>query len=254
MADVLKVFIGYDPAEKEAYEVAESSLRKWASSPVSVTPLRLDDLEHAGLMWRPWGRRGLESTASAVTSTCYWDVISNAPASTEFAISRFLTPLLAQTGLALFVDCDVVFLGDPYELVEVAASDPSRAVWVVKHDYQPSTATKMLGQPQTRYARKNWSSVMLFNCEHFSTRQLNLNTVNRATGRYLHSFGWLDDDDIGELEAGWNWLVNEQPVPNNLRIAHFTLGGPWLADWPGGPNDALWLEYSDRHAANRRAG
>lgn len=135
-----------------------------------------------------------------------YDLPSNAPCSTEFAISRFLVPILCQQGWALFVDCDVVFLGDVAELFALA--DPSKAVMVVKHAPLVEVGTKMDGQAQVGYTRKNWSSVMLFNCDHPANRRLSLADVNERPGRDLHALYWLHDEEIGALPAAWNWLVN----------------------------------------------
>jgi len=100
----------------------------------------------------------------------------------------------------------------------------------------------MDGQPQTQYPRKNWSSVMLFDCDHPSNRRLNIDMINTLPGRDLHRFCWLRDDEIGELDPEWNWLVGEQPKPENLGVAHFTLGGPWLPNWEEHPHDGIWKE------------
>lgn len=226
----MKLFIGYDHREREAYDVAVKTLRK--VSALEPTPLVIDRLTDCGLLRRSMDRRGQ-----------MYDLPSNAPCATEFAISRFLTPMLAQTGWALFVDCDVLFLADPHELLQHA--DQSKAVMVVKHPTQEGDALKMDGQVQTHYRRKNWSSVMLFNCDHPANRRLSLQDVNERPGRDLHGFYWLADEEIGELPAGWNWLVGVQPIPPAPRIAHFTLGGPWLPGWRGAEHDDLWLGARD---------
>jgi hypothetical protein len=224
----LKVFIGYDPVEDAAYAVAERSLRRRASAPVDVVPLRADRLAAAGLLRRPTDARG-----------GLYDLHSGAAMATEFAISRFLVPILAQTGWALFVDCDVVFLADVGELFAMA--DPNVAVQVVQHDHAPTATHKMAGRTQTRYPRKNWSSVVLWNVDHPANRRLSLDAVNHWPGRDLHAFGWLHDSEIGALPAAWNWLVNERAMPKVPKIAHFTNGGPWLPQWPGADHDDIWL-------------
>ena len=229
--NAVKVFIGYDPAEIAAYEVAEKTLLKYASCPVSITPLNLVNLRSAGLLWRLVDTR--EGRA--------YDLTSNAPQATEFAVSRFLVPLLAQSGSALFVDCDMVFQEDVRVLFE-ELFDPTYAVQVVKHQHDPTRSVKMINKPQTRYHRKNWSSVMLFNCDHPGNRRLSVNTVNTVPGRDLHSFFWLSDVEIGELPQGWNWLVDEQPKPDKVCIAHYTNGGPWFSEWTPRESDDLWLK------------
>lgn len=226
---MLRVFIGYDPGEHAAWQCAIESLKARASGPVAVSSIDLARNEAWGLMQRPWRiyRGGI------------WDVPSGAPAATQFAASRFLTPLLAQEGWALFVDCDVVFHGDVLEVLRHA--DPRYAVQVVKHRYVPTETTKMVGQPQLPYPRKNWSSVMLFNCDHPANRRLTLEKINSVPGRDLHAFCWLEDAEVGELPPQWNWLVNVQPEPAGTMIAHYTLGGPWLPGWQEAPNDDQWI-------------
>mgnify|MGYP001059119390 CR=1 FL=1 len=228
MRDPLKVYIGYDRREHDCYEVARHSLLKRASVPVCVTPIELERNEMWGLMRRPREYKDGQM----------YDTRSNAPMSTEFAISRFLTPLLAQKGWALFVDSDVVFHADVAELFAIA--DPQYAVMCVKHQHTPVSVTKMDGQAQTIYARKNWSSVMLFNCEHPANFGLGLAMLNQRPGRDLHRFCWLFDEHIGALPAEWNWLVGEQPRPAQPKIAHYTLGGAWFQDWQGGEYDDEW--------------
>lgn len=234
MADhpsAVSVYVGWDAREVWAYEVACHSLLKRSSVPVRITPLRLRPLELAGLIRRP----------RSVKHGRMWDHVSDAPMSTEFANSRFLTPLLAQSGWALFVDCDVVFLEDVAALFALA--DDEYAVMCVQHDSLTGQGDgwKMDGQMQTDYPRKNWSSVMLFNCDHPANRGLSLERINGLPGRDLHRFCWLDDRWIGALPAEWNWLVGVQSRPPTPKLAHFTLGGPWLPGWVPHEHDDLWL-------------
>lgn len=224
----MRVFMGHDPREQAAYDVAERSL--WNSSGVAAEPLCEDRLRAHGLLWRPVDRRGRMH-----------DLTSGADQATEFAISRFMVPMLCQSGWALFADCDVVFLRDVHEMT-LDHGDEAKAVYVVKHDHQPSEAWKMDGQTQSSYPRKNWSSVILWNCEHPAHRRLNLHTVNSMPGRWLHAFGWLHDSEIGDLPAEWNWLVGVQPKPAEPAIAHYTLGGPWLPGWKDAEHDDIWLK------------
>jgi hypothetical protein len=224
----VKIYIGHDGREQAAYDVAVRTLAK--HSQIVPEPLSTERLAERGLLRRAVDRRGQ-----------MYDLPSNAPCATDFAISRFLTPILAQTGWALFVDCDVVFMADPAELLAIA--DPSKAVMVVKHD-QAGGGYKMDGQVQTTYSRKNWSSVMLFNCDHPANRRLSLVDVNERPGRDLHAFYWLADTEIGDLPFEWNWLVNVEPKPEAPKIAHFTNGGPWFSTWPGAEHDEIWLEAS----------
>lgn len=225
-----RVYIGHDRREIAAYTAAVKSL--CAQSPAAqITRLDATRLFDAGMLRRPQDQRG----------TITYDIISNAPQATEFAISRFLVPHLAHEGWALFTDCDVVFLRPIEELFRLA--DPRYAVMVVKHPALPVEGVKMDGQPQVAYARKNWSSVVLWNCDHPANRRLSLQDVNQRPGRDLHRFYWLADEEIGALPPEWNWLVGVQLEPANLAIAHFTLGGPWLPNWVPAPGDDLWLQW-----------
>lgn len=228
-----KVYIGWDPREVRAWNTAAASIHAKASAPTSITPLKLDRLEAQGLLRRPH---------ETIHGQLY-DVLSDAPMATEFAISRFLTPLLAQEGWALFMDCDMLVLADIAELFRLV--DDRYAVMCVKHDHQPAETVKMDAQIQTAYPRKNWSSVLLFNCEHPANRALTLTVLNTRPGRDLHRFCWLRDEEIGALPSEWNWLVGVQPKPAAPKIAHFTLGGPYLPGWRPAEHDDLWL-----HAAS----
>jgi hypothetical protein len=230
----VKIYIGYDPREDEAYRVAEFSLRRHASRPMTVTPLKLDRLQAQGLSQRPY----------RIFRNSLWDVLSDAPCSTEFSNSRFLTPLLAQSGWALFIDCDMLFLGDAARLFALA--DPRYAVMCVKHRHAGDEGVKMDGCEQTVYPRKNWSSVMLFNCDHPANAGLTLDIVNGAPGRDLHRFCWLDDDEIGDLPPEWNWLVGVQPKPADVQLAHYTLGMPFMAGYERAEHSQLWWAERDR--------
>lgn len=229
----MRVIIGYDASEAEAVRVAAKTLAEVTKGEITPEFLYAPKLRAQGLLTRPEDQRGQR-----------YDLISNAPCATEFSNSRFLTPLLVDSGFALFVDCDMVFLRDPREILAAGMVFPRPAVSVVKHGYTPAHETKMCGQVQTAYSRKNWSSVMLFDCDHPANRRLSLWDVNNRPGRDLHQFYWLADEEIGTLPAPWNWLVGEQPRPPRCGIAHFTLGGPFTAGWPGAEHDDVWLKAS----------
>lgn len=233
--------MGWDPREARAYAVAEATLQQHRKVP--VTALKLERLELQGLLRRP----------REIVGNQTWDVISEAPMATEFAISRFLTPVLAQGGIAIFMDCDVLVLADIQELVHIAEAQPHIAMWCVQHEalgdhvaregvLRVERMLKMDGQVQTYYRRKNWSSVMVFNCDHPATLGWNLDRINHAPGRDLHGFRHIPDQLIGRLPAEWNWLVGVQPKPAQPKIAHYTLGGPWLPGWETREHDDLWLD------------
>jgi hypothetical protein len=220
MANAFRVYIGFDAREAEAYEVARFSLMRRASIEVVVTPIRLGDLCARGLYWR-----GADPLAA-----------------TEFTYSRFLTPALAGfAGWALFCDCDFLWLGDVAELA--AHAKGPRAVYCVQHDYRPTETTKMDGAVQTVYPRKNWSSLMLFDCQHPAVRRLTPEIVNRESGAFLHRMQWAADDEIGALPVEWNWLEgwNRKPATGAPKAVHFTRGGPWFERWRNVDYGDLWL-------------
>jgi hypothetical protein len=195
----------------------------------------MDRLVTAGLYTRPTHR-----TAAGILM----DEISGKPMATEFALTRFLVPALTRYhGIAAFLDADMLVRRDVRPLFEQAAEHRDIAVWCVKHDHRPTSDQKMDGQPQTGYARKNWSSMMVFNCEHPGVRGgLTVEVVNTWRGLALHQFDWLAPTDglIGALGVEWNWLVGHSPATVNPAIVHFTDGGPWL---PGFENVAYANEW-----------
>lgn len=242
------VYLGWDSREVVAYDVAAHTIRTNARGPVNIVPLQLGRLEQCGLMRRPYHRRPTPIDKRGQL----WDNISDAPMSTEFAITRFLAPLLAQGGIAIFMDSDVVVLGDVYELQEQALAQDHIGLWCVQHAHERGPMLKMDGQSQQYYSRKNWSSVMVFNCDHPANIGLTLDMVNTRPGRDLHALCWLHDRLIGKLDPEWNWLVDVQPKPAEPKIAHYTLGGPWLPGWETHEHDALWIsahEGSPKSAA-----
>lgn len=236
----LKVFIGWDPREQDAYRVAEASLRLHASIRLDVRPLMLEQLRGEGLYARATERR----------SGRLWDVISGAPMSTEFALSRFLVPLLADwKGWALYCDCDFLFRADIARLLRHA--DGSKALLCVKHGYEPHDSFKMDGQIQTAYPRKNWSSFILWNCGH-DAHAGQLERLKRWRGLWLHQFRWLQDEDIGELPIEWNCLdgqswgpldVLKPVVLENPAAVHFTRGTPNLPGYEAVPFADEWRAY-----------
>ena len=228
------IYMGWDSREVEAYNVARKSIVRRSSVPVEVMPLRLymepvkSLLRNRRVEWRD-GKM--------------WCPISDAPMATEFAISRFCVPFIQKEGFALFVDCDIVCVGDIAELFALA--DPQYAVQVVKREHVPVEAVKMDGQIQTTYPRKNWSSVVLWNCSHPANKRLTLGNLNEWSGRDLHAFKWLEDEEIGSLPREWNHLVGADPDYLWANLLHYTLGGPWIKDWQGGPLDTDWLAERD---------
>ena len=216
----LRVFIGWDAREPVAFDVACFSLKRRASIAVDIAPIKQDELRARHLYWRE----------------------RDPLASTEFTYSRFLTPLLAGfSGWALYCDCDFLWLADVADLTPYMTT--AKAVLCVQHDHRPAEGTKMDGAPQTVYPRKNWSSLMLFNCSHPAAKRLTPDAVNSATAAYLHRMQWTADEDIGALPLEWNWLEgwNERPVSGTPKAVHFTRGGPWLEGWQNVTYADLWV-------------
>lgn len=228
------IWIGWEPREADAYAVTCRSL--FAKSPECPRIQRIDlaNLRSMGLYQRETVRRKGQ----------LYDVISDAPMATQFAISRFFTPILAQSGWALFMDCDMLARADVNNLFDLA--DPSKAVMCVQHATpvgKHASGIKMDGQQQTAYARKNWSSVMLFNCDHPANRALSIEMLNSARGRDLHQFCWLDAADIGALPHSWNHLVGVDPHDPLASIAHFTLGVPSMKGYADSEFADEWRSY-----------
>ena len=225
------IWIGFDHREAQAFAVCRHSVDRRLTQQVRIRGLVLSDLERMGIYNRPWERRD---------NGQLWDLISDAPMSTEFACSRFLTPILAKTGWALFMDCDILCRTSLARLFE--QSIDRYAVMVVKHVHVPDYQVKMDGQQQVQYARKNWSSVMLFNCEHPANKALTHELVNSIPGRDLHRFCWLDDELIGELDPAWNYLVGHTKLPADRapHLVHFTDGIPSMRGYEN-------VEYADEY-------
>jgi len=211
------IWVGFDPREADAFAVCRSSIKRHLTQPIPVHGIILKDLIDRG--WYPRGI-GLDGEGRL------YDPISEAPMSTQFAISRFFVPLLSAEGWALFMDCDMLVRTNLVRLFD--GLDPAKAVYCVKHDHVPESSVKMDNQIQTKYARKNWSSVMVFNCDHPANKTLTVDALNALPGRDLHRFCWLEDDDIGTLGPEWNYLVGTTKASVDPNIVHFTSGGPWM--------------------------
>lgn len=223
---MLTVYIGWDSREVIAAEVCDLSIHHTASAPVNTRMLRQDQLRAQGIYQRDIDQQ----------------------ASTEFTFTRFLVPCLNQyKGWAVFTDCDFVWTDDIYKLLALAQD--RYAVMVVKHDYRPQNTTKMDGKPQTYYPRKNWSSMILWNCEHPSNRRLTANMVNTESASYLHRFQWLRDSEIGSLRPEWNWLVNwyHEPWDGRPKAIHYTEGGPWFENYQNCDYAWVWQQYADMY-------
>jgi lipopolysaccharide biosynthesis glycosyltransferase len=201
---VIPIFIGYDSKVKIAYHVLAESILRNSSTPVTISPIYLGNLKNI------YTRK------------------QDPLASTEFSFSRFLIPyLMNYNGWAIFMDSDMVMLSDITKLWNLR--NEKYALQVCKHDYTPNSKNKFLGNNQTIYAKKNWSSLMLMDCSKCKT--LTPEYVNTKSGLELHQFKWLDENLIGSISLEWNWLVGEYPYKKDVHNIHFTEGGPYFKDY-----------------------
>ena len=216
----MKVFVGYDPREDIAYQVCKHSILT-KQPDADVRPLVQKELRDAG-----WYTRPVDKLAS-----------------TEFTFTRFLVPeLMNFKGWAVFMDCDMILTTDIKKLFDQA--DDRYAVMCVQHDYTPKEGFKMDGQKQTVYPRKNWSSVVLFNCGHPSNAVLTQDQINSTelNGAYFHRFSWLKDEEIGKLDHTWNYLVGVYDDIEKPNLIHYTEGGPWFENYRDCEFHELWKQ------------
>ena len=239
------VYIGYDPKEDMAYQVLKFSLERITTKPIRVVPIRLDVVQRMGLYRREF----------SVMDGQRYDSIDGRPFSTDFSFTRFLVPFLNMfEGKALYMDCDMYMRTDVADLFDICTMD-YYPLWCVHHDYEPKTGNKMDNKVQEPYRRKNWSSLILFNCAHEAHKNLTIDDINTRSGRWLHGFEWLPDKeaDIGRIPEEWNWLDGHSPEKLEAKNVHFTTGGPWFENWQcrgkvdakyavEWTNDARWLQ------------
>lgn len=217
---MLRVFVGFDQRQVNAYQVCVRSLNDLSSMDLRIEPLMEPHLRALGIYARPHLRLHGQ----------LWDTVSEQPMSTEFSVARFAVPLIApREGWVLFCDPDILWRGDVAELFALA--DPRFAVMVVKHDQKPVETVKMDGQAQRAYERKNWSSVMLINTSHREHQALSIKALNNWHRDELHALHWLPDEVIGELPPEWNHLVGVTPETVDPKAVHFTLGLPDLPEY-----------------------
>jgi len=215
----VKIYIGFDQRESVAYHTFVQSLIDHASIPLDITPLAVKTL------------KGYEE--------------KHEDKSNDFVYSRFLTPFLNDfKGWAIFVDGDMICQTDIKELLDLR--DNSKALQVVKHDYKTKANQKYLGNINQDYPRKNWSSVILWNCTHPKHKILTPDFIANQTGKYLHRFSWLEDEEIGELPKEWNWLATEYPKNERANIIHYTLGTPCFKDYRDAEMSDIWFKKYDR--------
>lgn len=223
----LNIYIGFDGKETVAYHALCQSIIENSSVPVSFTPIYL---KHLGGIYN----RDIDARQS-----------------NEFSFSRFLVPYLQNyQGFALFMDCDMMLRTNIKELFDYTQLHSDKAVHVVKHNYEPKNNIKYLDNIQYNYPRKNWSSVVLWNCGHKKNKSLDLHFINNASPAELHRFSWLDDAEIGSLDITWNWLVGEleadKETLDSVKNVHWTIGGPYFKEYANVEFAIEWFNLKDR--------
>lgn len=209
----IPIFIGYDPREAIAYHVCVNSIIRHSSIPVAIVPVALN-------LFGEYSE-------------------THTDGSNHFIYTRFLVPyLMGFSGWAIFIDGDMIVRADVATLWNLRQLD--KDVMVVKHDYQTKMTEKYLGAKNENYPRKNWSSVILWNCNSFPNRRLTPEFVQAATGAELHRFTWLEDSRIGELPPEWNWLPDEYGANANAKLLHYTLGTPCFHEFADTPQAEEW--------------
>jgi lipopolysaccharide biosynthesis glycosyltransferase len=213
MKDLIPIFIGYDPREATVFHVCANSIIRNSSSPVSIIPVALN-------LFKDYNE-------------------THTDGSNHFIYSRFLVPYLMHwTGHGIFIDGDMIVRSDITELWDLRSHHYD--VQVVKHDYKTKMPVKYLGAKNEDYPRKNWSSVILWNCNSFPNRILTPEYIMKATGKELHRFTWLDDNRIGELPKEWNWLPDEYGANPDAKLLHYTLGAPSFHEFANTPMADEW--------------
>ena len=219
MSEKINIVVGFDQREAVAYHAFTQSVIEKSSIPVSFMPLAIN--------------------------TLYEYKETHNDRSNDFVYSRFLTPFLNDfRGWAIFADGDMICQADIKELWDLR--DDTKAVLVVKHNYQTKSFKKYLGNINENYPRKNWSSIILWNCAHPKHSVLTPEFIASQTGKFLHRFSWLEDSDIGELPPEWNWLAIEYPENRNAKLIHYTLGTPCFKDYRDKEMSDIWHEAQRR--------
>jgi len=217
MKKCINIFIGFEEAHPEAYNVCHKSILKGNKKyELNIKPINYNTVSDY--------YRAKDETES-----------------TQFSFARFWTPWESnRTGVSIFVDSDFVFLESIDNLIDLY--DDQYAVMCCKHkEYKPKGAVKMGGKLQSQYPKKNWSSLIIFNNSYLANDALCPIFLNSYTGAHLHRFEWLKDSEIGALPVEWNWLVDYYTETEGFKpkALHYTDGGPWLEGYEN-------CSYSDK--------
>lgn len=213
MTQLVDLAVGFDQREATAYHTFVQSVIEKSSIPVRFLPLNINSL----------------STYNETHSD----------GSNEFIYSRFLVPhLMNFKGWAIYADGDMICVEDIKKLWDLR--DEKFAVQVIKHDYKTKISEKYWGNKNENYPRKNWSSVVIWNCGHKKHKILTPNFIQKQTGAFLHRFNWLDDKEIGEIDIKWNWLALEYEEKDDINLIHYTIGTPCFEEYSNKPFSSYW--------------
>jgi len=213
MVEPVDIVVGFDQKEAVAYHTFVQSVINTATLPVRFLPLNINSL------------------------STYKEVHEDG--SNNFIYSRFLVPyLLNFKGWAIYADGDMVCLEDIKKLWDLR--DENYAVQVVKHNYKTKITKKYLGHKNEDYPRKNWSSLILWNCKHPSHKVLTPKFIQKQSGAYLHRFSWIKDNEIGELIKEWNWLAMEYEEKDDINLIHYTIGTPCFKEYENTSLASYW--------------
>ena len=230
---MITIYIGWDPRDDLAWDVCARSLMKHTTIPIRIVKLTESLARKKGAYWRGYH---VEQDGQM------WDGRDGKPFSTQFSFTRFAVPILENydSDIAVFMDADMMWRADIGELLALCDEDPDKAIYCVQHDHRPPEGKKMDGVLQTRYLRKNWSSMMVF--RPYLNKGLTRFALNNWRGGDLHAMTWLDDDEIGALPEEWNWLCGWSSPDIDPKIVHFTRGTP---DMEGHENEEYAGEWRD---------
>ena len=213
MNEIVDIIVGFDQRESVAYHTFAQSVIENSTIPVRFLPLSMSSLSN------------------------YKEVHKDG--SNDFIYSRFLVPYMMNfKGWAIYADGDMVCLEDIKKLWDLRSN--KYAVQVVKHDYKTKITEKYWGNKNENYPRKNWSSLILWNCEHKSHKVLTPDFIQNQSGAFLHRFSWIKDEEIGSLDKEWNWLAMEYEEKEYINLIHYTIGTPCFKEYEKTSLSSYW--------------
>ena len=213
MSEIVDIVVGFDQREAVAYHTFTQSVIEKSTVPVRFLPLSINSLSDYNEKHKD--------------------------GSNDFIYSRFLVPhLMNFKGWAIYADGDMVCLEDIKKLWN--QRDKNYALQVVKHDYKTKIEKKYFGNKNENYPRKNWSSLILWNCEHEAHKILSPDFIEKQSGAFLHRFSWIKDKEIGELEKEWNWLALEYEEKKDINLIHYTIGTPCFKEYSDKSLSSFW--------------